>query len=149
MFTFLLVLQGIVAAALIGTILMQKSEGGGLGVGGSPAGFLSARGAADFLTRATAVLATAFVGLSIVLAVIASVNHRSTTIDAETAKGGAATTPALPETPGPGSAANTPVGPAAPTNPDDPLAGAAAAVGGAEADKGANAPRPQGVPIQE
>ena len=37
---------------------MQRSEGGGLGMGGSPSGLMSARGAADFLTRATAVLAT-------------------------------------------------------------------------------------------
>ncbi len=146
MFTFLLVLQGVIAAALIGTILMQKSEGGGLGVGGSPAGFLSARGAADFLTRATAVLATAFVALSITLAVIASVNHRSSTIDAEAAKGGAAAAPALPEAPG---GANIPLTPAAPTNPDDPLAGAAAAAGAAEADKGGETPAPQGVPLQQ
>src|SRR3546814_2270512 len=73
LFTFLLVVQAVIAAAMIGVILMQKSEGGGLGVGGSPAGLLSARGAADFLTRATTVLATLFVGLSIVLAAMASV----------------------------------------------------------------------------
>ena len=85
MYTFLLVVQALVAAALIGVILMQKSEGGGLGVGGSPAGFLSARGAADFLTRATAVLATAFVALSIVLAVLASVSHRANQIDVDAA----------------------------------------------------------------
>jgi preprotein translocase subunit SecG len=51
---------------------MQRSEGGGLGMGGggSPAGLMSARGAADFLTRATTILATVFVGLSILLAAI-------------------------------------------------------------------------------
>ena len=85
MYTFLLVLQALVAAALIGVILMQKSEGGGLGVGGSPAGFLSARGAADFLTRATAILATVFVMLSIALAVLASVSHGANRIDADAA----------------------------------------------------------------
>ena len=47
LFTFLLVVQAVVAAAMIGVILMPKSEGGGLGVGGSPAGLLSARGAAE------------------------------------------------------------------------------------------------------
>jgi preprotein translocase subunit SecG len=145
MFTFLLVVQGIVAAALIGTILMQKSEGGGLGVGGSPAGFLSARGAADFLTRATAILATAFVALCVALAVLASVNHRSSTIDAEAVKGGAAA-PVLPEAP---AGANIPLAPAAPANPDDPLAGAAAAAGNADAEKAGNAPAPQGVPLQQ
>lgn len=81
MFTFILVVQAIVAAALVGVILMQRSEGGGLGVGGSPSGFMSARGAADFLTRSTTILATLFVGLSIVLAVIASVKHAPVSID--------------------------------------------------------------------
>src|SRR3546814_14525007 len=57
MFTFILVVQAIVAAALVGVVLMQRSEGGGLGVGGSPSGLMSARGAADFLTRATTILA--------------------------------------------------------------------------------------------
>ena len=65
LFHFLIVVQGIIAAALVGVILMQRSEGGGLGMGGSPAGLLSARGAADFLTRTTTVLATLFILLSI------------------------------------------------------------------------------------
>src|SRR3546814_7505855 len=81
LFTFLLVVQAVIAAVMIGVILMQKSEGGGLGVGGSPAGLLSARGAADFLTRATTVLATLFVGLSIVLAAMASVGRGGSTIE--------------------------------------------------------------------
>ena len=84
LFTFLLVLQAVVAAAMIGVILMQKSEGGGLGVGGSPAGLLSARGAADFLTRATTILATAFVGLSIILAAMASVGGSGASSDLDT-----------------------------------------------------------------
>lgn len=72
LFIFLTVVQAIVAALLVGVILMQKSEGGGLGVGGSPAGLMSARGAADFLTRTTAILAFLFVTLSIVLAALAA-----------------------------------------------------------------------------
>ncbi|MBG75536.1 MAG: preprotein translocase subunit SecG [Erythrobacteraceae bacterium] len=71
MFLFLTVVQAIVAAALVGVILMQRSEGGGLGVGGSPSGMLSARGAADFLTRSTKWLAVLFVVLSIGLAAVA------------------------------------------------------------------------------
>lgn len=71
MFLFLTVLQAIVAAGLVGVILMQKSEGGGLGIGGSPTGMLSARGAADFLTRTTKWLAVLFVVLSIALAAMA------------------------------------------------------------------------------
>ena len=50
-FHFLIVVQAIIAASLVGIILMQRSEGGGLGMGGSPSGLMSARGAADFLTR--------------------------------------------------------------------------------------------------
>ncbi|MES2422320.1 MAG: preprotein translocase subunit SecG [Pseudomonadota bacterium] len=85
MFAFLLVIHAIIAAALVTVILMQRSEGGGLGMGGSPSGLMSARGAADFLTRATGVLATMFVLFSILLAVLAA-NHRTTTIDTSLAR---------------------------------------------------------------
>ena len=71
LFLFLTVVQALVAAALVGVILMQRSEGGGLGVGGNPSGLMSARGAADFLTRSTTVLAVLFVLLSIILAALA------------------------------------------------------------------------------
>lgn len=71
LFLFLTVVQALVAAGLVGVILMQRSEGGGLGIGGSPGGVMGARGAADFLTRTTRWLAIAFVGLSIALAAVA------------------------------------------------------------------------------
>lgn len=71
LFLILTVIQAIVAAALVGVVLMQRSEGGGLGIGGSPGGALGARGAADFLTRSTRWLAIAFVALSILLAALA------------------------------------------------------------------------------
>ncbi len=73
LFIFLTVLQGIVAAALVALVLMQRSEGGGLGIGGggSPGGLMSARGAADFLTRTTKWLAVVFVVLAIILAAVA------------------------------------------------------------------------------
>ena len=86
MFTFLLVVQTLVAAALVAVILMQRSEGGGLGVGGSSAGLMTARGAADFLTRATAILGGLFIILSIVLAAIAGVTRESPTVDTSLAK---------------------------------------------------------------
>src|SRR3546814_13377835 len=86
LFNFLLGVQAVFAAGMSCVILRQKSEGGGLGVGGSPAGLLSARGAADFLTRATTVLATLFVGLSIVLAAMASVGRGGSTIDTSLSK---------------------------------------------------------------
>jgi preprotein translocase subunit SecG len=81
MFTFLLIVQALIAAALVGTILMQRSEGGGLGVGGSSSGFMTARGAADFLTRSTAILGGVFIVLSIVMAAIAGVSRTPAKID--------------------------------------------------------------------
>ena len=81
MFPFLLIVQTLIAVALIGTILMQRSEGGGLGVGGSSSGFMTARGAADFLTRSTAVLGGLFIVLSIVMAAIAGATRQPAKID--------------------------------------------------------------------
>ena len=81
MFAFLLIVQSLVALSLVGVILMQRSEGGGLGVGGSSSGFMTARGAADFLTRSTSILGGLFITLSIVMAAIAGVTRESTKID--------------------------------------------------------------------
>lgn len=81
MFAFLLIVQTLIAIALIGVILMQRSEGGGLGVGGSSSGFMTARGAADFLTRSTAFLGGAFIVLSIVMAAIAGAQRTPAKID--------------------------------------------------------------------
>jgi preprotein translocase subunit SecG len=81
MFAFLLIVQTLIAVALIGTILMQRSEGGGLGVGGSSSGFMTARGAADFLTRATAILGGVFIVLSIVMAAYAGASRQPAKID--------------------------------------------------------------------
>jgi preprotein translocase subunit SecG len=135
MFLFLTVVQALIAALLVGVILVQKSEGGGLGVGGSPSGLMSARGAANFLTRATSVLATLFVVLSIVLAAMA-VNETTgrdidTSLQRETAPAAPAQQPADPL----GASANpgttpgaTPAPAASPTGQDvpaDPLSGAA------------------------
>ena len=81
MFTFLLIVQTIVAASLVGVILMQRSEGGGLGVGGSSSGFMTARGAADFLTRSTSILGGIFISLSIALAALAGVSREPAQVD--------------------------------------------------------------------
>jgi preprotein translocase subunit SecG len=113
MFNFLLVLQGLVAATMVTVILMQRSEGGGLGVGGSPSGLMSARGAADFLTRATSILATLFVGLSIILAGLATVQRGPIRVD-----------PAQAPAPVQGAPIAPPANPGAPPVAD-PLAGAA------------------------
>jgi preprotein translocase subunit SecG len=81
MFAFLLIVQTLIAGSLVGVILMQRSEGGGLGVGGSSSGFMTARGAADFLTRSTAILGGMFIVLSIVMAAIAGASRQPTKID--------------------------------------------------------------------
>jgi preprotein translocase subunit SecG len=81
MFAFLLIVQSLIAIALISVILMQRSEGGGLGVGGSSSGFMTERGAADFLTRSTAVLGGLFIVLSIVMAAIAGATREPIKID--------------------------------------------------------------------
>jgi preprotein translocase subunit SecG len=81
MFAFLLIVQTLIAVALISVILMQRSEGGGLGVGGSSSGFMTARGAADFLSRSTAILGGLFIVLSIVMAAIAGASRQPAKID--------------------------------------------------------------------
>ena len=108
MFKFLLIVQTLVAASLVSVILMQRSEGGGLGVGGSSSGFMTARGAADFLTRSTSILGGTFIILSVVMAAIAGVTRVPTKIDTSLAKKAAPlqspTAPASPAVPtlGPG-----------------------------------------------
>ena len=81
MFAFLLIVQTLVALSLVGVILTQRSEGGGLGVGGSSSGFMTARSAADFLTRSTSVLGGTFIVLSIVMAAIAGATREPVKID--------------------------------------------------------------------
>jgi preprotein translocase subunit SecG len=72
MSTVLLVLHIFVTLALIGLVLVQRSEGGGLGIGssGGMGSFMGGRGTANLLTRATAILATAFFILSLLMAVL-------------------------------------------------------------------------------
>ena len=113
MFTFLLIVQTIVAIVMITVILMQRSEGGGLAGGGSPAGLMTARGAADFLTRTTAISATIFVALSIALAAIAAGQRAPRTIDPSLARPAPASAPASPAAQ-PGAPAAQPAAPAQP-----------------------------------
>jgi preprotein translocase subunit SecG len=108
MFAFLLIVQTLIAAALIGVILMQRSEGGGLGVGGSSSGFMTARSAADFLTRSTAVLGGLFIVLSIVMAAIAGATREPTKIDTSLA-GKTASAPVQQTQPAPVQPAPAPI----------------------------------------
>jgi preprotein translocase subunit SecG len=117
MFAFLLIVQTLIAASLVAVILMQRSEGGGLGVGGSSSGFMTARGAADFLTRSTAVLGGAFIILSIVMAAIAGVTRQAPTIDTSLGNSVAPATAQTQPQPAPTPPANPATGnQAAPAN---------------------------------
>jgi preprotein translocase subunit SecG len=80
MITVILVIHLMIASALVGVILVQRSEGGALGIGGGGGGLMSGRGAANLLTRITGTLAAAFFGTSLLLAVLASNQTQPTSI---------------------------------------------------------------------
>ncbi len=71
-----LVIHVLLAVALIGIVLIQRSEGGGLGIGGGMSGFMTGRSSANLLTRVTAALAALFFTTSLVLAILASTPSR-------------------------------------------------------------------------
>ena len=100
---FVIVVHLMIVLAMIGFVLLQKSEGGGLGGGGSTGGgFLSSRGTANVLTRTTAYLAAAFFGTSLILSVLAGVHRNPGTILQPTA--------GAPAAPSPSGAPATPLG---------------------------------------
>ncbi|GEO83245.1 MULTISPECIES: preprotein translocase subunit SecG [Alphaproteobacteria] len=117
--TVLIVIHLMIVLALVGVVLIQRSEGGGLGVGGG-SGFMSARGTANALTRTTAILATLFFITSLGLGLLARYEAKPTDI-----------------------LDRIPAGTAAPTgNVLDQLPGAAPATTTAPAENGATAPAP-------
>lgn len=77
-----LALEIIIAIFLVAVILLQRSEGGALGIGGGggAGGLMSARGAGDLLTRLTAILATAFIAVSLTLAVLTGQREDGTSV---------------------------------------------------------------------
>ena len=77
--TVIVVVHLMIVAVLIGTVLLQKSEGGGLGMGGG-AGFMSSRGTANLLSRTTAILAAGFFITSLLLSWLASLDRKPTSI---------------------------------------------------------------------
>ncbi len=102
MTTVLLIIHLFVTLALIGVVLIQRSEGGGLGVGTSQGmgSFMSGRGTANLLTRTTAILGTAFFVLSMGLALLnrgTTVGSGRSILDSPTAR----ITPAAPVSPAP------------------------------------------------
>ena len=114
MITVLLSLHLFIAIALVAVVLLQRSEGGALGIGGggggSMGGLMSSRGTANFLTRVTAILAAIFMVSSLALALLAG-GGRSSIVEG-----------VMPTQPAP-AGASAPAGdvPTVPTTPSVPL----------------------------
>jgi len=133
MITVILVIHLMLAVALVGVIMVQKSEGGGLGMGGGGGmgGFMTGRSAANLLTRTTAILAAGFFATSIALAVI-STQQRAHTSVIDTGTPPASSIPIAPGAPAGNAPTNqvplapsqlpAPQAPAAPSTPAAPLA---------------------------
>jgi len=132
--TVLIVIHLLIVLALVGVVLIQRSEGGGLGVGGG-SGFMSARGTANALTRTTAILATLFFITSLGLGILARYESRPTDI-----------LDRIPEQQrGTGTGILDSLGPAPATPPADngvPSSGEAPATGNGAAAPSAPAPAP-------
>ena len=75
-----LIVDIILAILLVGVILLQKSEGGALGLGASQESFISSRSAGSFLTKSTAIIATLFIVTSILLTIISRENLPTTSV---------------------------------------------------------------------
>jgi preprotein translocase subunit SecG len=113
MIFLLLAVHILIAISLVGVILLQKSEGGALGMGGGGmSGFMTGRSTANLLTRVTAVLAAAFMATSILLVVLHNRDRAPRSI-IDQGPPAAPTAPVAPATPPP---------PAEPVQPSAPLA---------------------------
>jgi preprotein translocase subunit SecG len=110
----LLIIHLFVTLALIGVVLIQRSEGGGLGIGSSQGmgAFMSGRGTANLLTRATAILATVFMALSLTLALL---NRGTTGVGRSLLENPPPASTPAPSTPAP-SPPPAPKGPSVPSN---------------------------------
>ena len=133
--TVLIVIHLLIVSALAVVVLLQRSEGGGLGIGGAssgPSGFLTGRGQANVLTRATAILGAAFIVTSLTLAVLATRTSAPRSIIDTVAPGVTAPVPGAPVPPGTGGGVldqlnqmqrnAPPAAPAAPRAPAPPTA---------------------------
>ena len=113
MIILLLAVHVLIAVALIGVVLLQKSEGGALGMGGGGmSGFMTGRTTANLLTRATAILAAAFMTTSALLVVMSNREHAPRSILEQS-------TPPAPEAP---AVPQPQTPPAEPAQPSAPLA---------------------------
>jgi preprotein translocase subunit SecG len=103
MTSVLLAVHILIALALVGVVLIQRSEGGGLGIGGGTAGgFMTTRGTANLLTRTTAIMAALFMLTSLALAMLAARSHAPAT-------GSILDVPAAPAAPSPPASPSVPL----------------------------------------
>jgi preprotein translocase subunit SecG len=119
MLILLLAVHILVAVSLVGVVLLQKSEGGALGMGGGGmSGFMTGRSTANLLTRATAILAAAFMTTSVLLVVM----HNRERAPRSILEQGVPAAPAAPSVPAVPAAPQPPAAPAEPPQPSAPLA---------------------------
>ncbi|GAA0628689.1 hypothetical protein GCM10009422_27580 [Brevundimonas kwangchunensis] len=117
--TILLVAMILISIALAGVILIQRSEGGALGMGGGPSGMLTARGAGNLLTKTTWILATLFFLCAIGLTILGNVERSSRSIVNQDAIGDlAAPPPSASQQQAPAQDPAAPAQPAAPSLQD-------------------------------
>src|SRR5262249_15325237 len=102
---FIIVVHLMIVLAMIGVVLLQKSEGGGLGIG-STGGFLSSRGTSNVLTRTTGMLAGAFFATSLILSILAGFHRNPTSI----IQSGGGSSPSAPAQGAPAGAPAAPSG---------------------------------------
>ncbi|WP_292229949.1 preprotein translocase subunit SecG [Brevundimonas sp.] len=114
--TILLVAIIIVAISLTGVVLLQRSEGGALGMGGGPSGFMTARGAGNLLTKVTWILAGLLFALTIGLTVVGNMDRASVSMIDANAVGSLATRPQTQQ-PQQQPAQTQPAAPAKPSAP--------------------------------
>jgi preprotein translocase subunit SecG len=130
MLTVIIVIHLMIVSAMIGLVLLQRSEGGGLGMGGG-GGFLTSRGTSNVLTRTTAILAAVFFATSLLLSILAGWDRKPRSILQDNSGG-----PSAPTSQPAGPGGNAPLapggvldrlrqgggGPAAPSAPAEPQA---------------------------
>jgi preprotein translocase subunit SecG len=97
--TVVIVIHLMIVLAMIGVVLLQKSEGGGLGMGGGGGGFLSSRGTANVLTRTTAFLAVGFFVTSLLLSILAGFDRKPRSIIQQNSGPAPASAPGSPSPP--------------------------------------------------
>ena len=149
--TIIIVVHLMVVLALVGVVLLQRSEGGGLGIGGG-SGFMTARGAANTLTRVTAILATIFFITSLGLSILARYGDKPIDIldrvPATSQSDGKGVLDQLPGSTAPAAPAETPAAPAVPSGNDAAATPPAPTSGSVPATDGAAQPAAPQVPNQ-